>query len=692
MKLYLATLTTLRNGGETNKLCILFAHAFGRFVGLRMSNSGHLLIGTTQVPESRHWDSMPSWFETPHTLEDLRDKLHNYGNTSLMGTLINVDVREVTGDEHKWFNTVGLGTYIVRIINDISYNFVYHDYDKRGRLQRLATSMQTRADSYNNSRRNLAEYKGRRYHESSFLPARNFCKMVGQLVREAILANDSGRFEEVFMDNYDMHDSLHNTVFGSVSTALHDNGLSLNVEELYCGHVGERDNSNRARSGGRMRYFCQDCMENDDVIVFAHDADEYMARDEAYYDDYNDQWLSCAPDDDSYDSDDNERNADRLMSYSTNALDHLEMDSSFTSAPFGNFLMGVELEIVTRDSVNAAVADVRDQLGEDYCICKNDGSLPDGGLEIVTAPRALDEHISKFSNWVISSDYNAWKNGRCGMHVHIDSRAFTSLTLGKFIMFMNAEGNAEFLRKIAGRHPLMDSQARSYCRTETQSELVNPSKALKGKSSDRYTIVNTTCLQRNEASRLGVPYVGERKFNTVELRIFRASLKKERLLAQLEFTHASIMFCRVASMRDLNGVSFLKWLKTTDNRYPHLADWYGVRRRPTAKGAEPAEVKCEDAVPHAVPTEERHDVPYPRVLNCNDDAINFIDRYHLHAVYGAVEDAQVMAQVMYFPYHCDDNRIDTYDVVYVLDRDVAVWRLQPVGHLANTYLTDTTTN
>ena len=123
----------------------------------------------------------------------------------------------------------------------------------------------------------------------------------------------------------------------------------------------------------------------------------------------------------------------------------------------------------------------------------------------------------------------------------------------------------------------------------------NPSKALKGKSMNRYYMVNTTCLRPSEASRLGVQYVGERSFNTIELRVFRASLKKARLLAQIEFTHAAVMFCRVASMRDLNEQGFLTWLKSTDNRYPHLADWYGIRRRAGAKNAAPVAATTADS-------------------------------------------------------------------------------------------------
>jgi hypothetical protein len=208
----------------------------------------------------------------------------------------------------------------------------------------------------------------------------------------------------------------------------------------------------------------------------------------------------------------------------------------------------------------------------------------------------LIEHIEKFKAWNIDSDYYAWNGGKCGMHVHMDSKAFTKLTLGKFIMFINADSNADFIRKLAGRHALRDEQARSYCAVEHQPSMENASKALKGKSNSRYYMVNTTCLRRLEADRLGVQFVGERDFNTIELRIFRASLKKSRLLAQIEFTHAAVMFCRVASMRDLNEQGFLLWLKSTDNRYPHLSDWYGIRRRVGAKNAAPAEFTCDDNI------------------------------------------------------------------------------------------------
>ena len=108
-------------------------------------------------------------------------------------------------------------------------------------------------------------------------------------------------------------------------------------------------------------------------------------------------------------------------------------------------------------------------------------------------------------------------------------------------------------------------------------------------------MVNLQNLSVRESTRLGFgTRFDDGKYDTVELRIFRASLKKERLLAQIEFTHAAVMFCRVASWRELNQANFLKWLKgSAQGLYPHLSDWYGVRRR-TPVCNDGKQAVCED--------------------------------------------------------------------------------------------------
>jgi hypothetical protein len=442
----------------------------------------------------------------------------------------------------------------------------------------------------------------------------------------------------------------------------------MGIVHCDCGHYEDENNTHSVRNDT----WCDSCY--DDNAVYVEDQDEYWPRDDAYYNEGDDCYYSYERNDDDDDDDDEDPDDTPIMSYSTNVLNVLDYPSGITSSHFGEFTMGIELEMTSGESYTESAAEsVRSRLGTSYCIIKHDGSLPHNGFEVVTSPQGLALHIDKFKAWEIDPAYRAWNTGKCGMHVHIDSRAFTQLTVGKFLMFINSSGNVDFIRKIAGRHPSVDDQARSYCAAEHQSILANPKTAVKGKSGERYRMVNMCNLGSREARRLGLSmdnsYNG--KYNTVELRIFRASLKKERLLAQIEFTHASVMFCRVASWRDLNGTSFVKWLKTVAGQYPALTKWYGVRNVHTSTPTviAPAMDTCTDAVPPApwqpADTEDRHDRDYPVHIPYDNEAetlrtwVRRNDLYFRFATYAGSE-------YVYFPYGGGDlDRISEDDVVYM---------------------------
>jgi hypothetical protein len=516
-------------------------------------------------------------------------------------------VEPLTGAERAWFNLEGYALQ-QRLLSLLDSPFYGRKSALIGaRIDRIRRNARIKL-GLDQAREGRADYKGMRIDQSQFMRMRHHYTELGRKVREAIKDQDADEFDSWFADHSNGH-LMERMIeaFPAIETALSDAGVMTNLEMTYCNHVVPTHETHEVRDGGRVRTWCESC--RDDRAVWIEDQEEYWQsddahwseREQAYYSYDRDEELaeSDYDDDDSYNEGRDAEEPNRLMSYMTVVTDFVARDTSFTPSPFGDFLMGVELEMATIGSVSSAVELVRGALGEDYCVCKSDGSLPSGGFEVVTAPRKLSEHIKRFGDWFtagVPSQFSAWDKESCGMHVHIDSRAFTAMTLGKFLMLINASTNVDFIRRIAGRHPNVDKQAREYCAAEEQVHLDNPKHALNGKSTRRYRMVNTTCLKRAEAERLGVQHVGERSFNTIELRIFRSSLKRERLLAQIEFTHAAVMFCRVASYRDLDYSSFIKWLRTTNNTYPNLADWYGVRRRATAKNAAPTELACVDRV------------------------------------------------------------------------------------------------
>ena len=517
-----------------------------------------------------------------------------------------------------------------------------------------------------------ASLKGRFYYMSStYLRARNHFREFGHMVAHFRAGGDKHTIEDIRDAFFDLDSHYHDSrspmdnAHNAATEAADHNCEDLEIVACDCGHY-EREGDEHDVRGDT---WCDSCFSEDAVHVV--DVDEYWPRDDAYYSESRDAYYSYDRDEDDY-NDEPDDDDNPIMSYSTNVLHVLGNECDIRSSHFGEFTMGIELEMTSGDApCDSAAESVRSRLGSSYCIIKHDGSLPHNGFEVVTAPHGLSTHIEKFKAWDIDPAYRAWNTGKCGMHIHIDSRAFTQLTLGKFLMFINSNGNVDFIRKIAGRHPSVDDQARSYCAAEHQSILTNPKQAVKGKSGERYRMVNMMNLGSREALRLGLSldnsYNG--KYNTVELRIFRASLKKERLLAQIEFTHASVMFCRVASWRDLNGTSFVKWLKTVAGQYPALVKWYGVRQVHTSTPTviAPAEATCPDAVPPAPSavssnTSLRHDHDYPLTIPYDSEAETLrswarrSDLFFQFALYSGSE-------YVFFPYGSTDT-ISEGDVVY----------------------------
>lgn len=465
------------------------------------------------------------------------------------------------------------------------------------------------------------EWKGVTYDtgmEDLYLSRKNDFAQLGSMLRKAIgyrkqfiATNDPAKnpeglvadIEELLTDNARI-ESLHSSSSGSTwpetVERLMRETLGSSIGVATCGHFEYTDTTHSVRVGGRRGTYQRWCSECFDArAVLCEDNEEYWAREDAYYSEEDDAYYTHNINDESAEYEDGSR---AIMDYSTNVTNYLKRDPKIVSSPYGEFLMGLEIELTTGSSPRTRVSaakDIRTQLGKDYCVIKNDGSLPDDGFELVTAPRGLAEHIERLSKWNIDPGFRAWDTDRCGLHVHIHSRAFTEMTFGKFLMFLNLDTNAPFLRKLAGRHPIKDAWAARYCAQEGMEILENPKAAVKGKSSERYRIVNVQNLGRGEAERLGLdPFRYAGRYDTVELRIFKASLKKARMLAQVEFAHAAVAFCRVAGYKDLSGTSFLQWLKPNTALYPHLADWYGVRKSKAIKdnNGEPLEKACPDKV------------------------------------------------------------------------------------------------
>jgi hypothetical protein len=224
--------------------------------------------------------------------------------------------------------------------------------------------------------------------------------------------------------------------------------------------------------------------------------------------------------------------------------------------------LGVELEVEADSSFRKAALFAKKVLAG-YAILKSDGSLDDElGFEIVSVPATKDVHVPSRRNqyqsfWNTFFDgasdlMNSWygTDHRCGMHVHLSRRAISHFTLGRMLVFVNERKNLDFICQVAGRAP---NKYHDY-----YPKKILPRGTQYGwNGGGRYEAINLTNL------------------HTYELRIFRGNLSKPGFMKNIEFSHALVMFCREASMRQLESKHFIQWMGEPVQRaeYPFLTAW-----------------------------------------------------------------------------------------------------------------------
>lgn len=188
---------------------------------------------------------------------------------------------------------------------------------------------------------------------------------------------------------------------------------------------------------------------------------------------------------------------------------------------------GIELEIDRGGEIDDNAGKIMNSVNfpMEHIYCKHDGSLDDG-FEIVSHPCTLDYHLNKLG-WdkilrlARQLGYYSHTSGTCGLHIHINRTALGESieeqdnTIGRIVFFFE-----KFWDKILRFSRRTEEQANHWA-SRYGGNHINPKDTLKKvKSSNcgRYMAVNL-----------------ENTF-TVELRIFRGTLRYKTFAATLQFT------------------------------------------------------------------------------------------------------------------------------------------------------------
>ena len=250
---------------------------------------------------------------------------------------------------------------------------------------------------------------------------------------------------------------------------------------------------------------------------------------------------------------------------------------SYRPSPYfigvGKYHLGFELEVEARNGSRYEGAELAQNTLGATAYMKDDGSLSDG-FEIVTHPHTLEKYQKEFKWEVLtklkSEGYRSWNTTSCGLHVHVSRTAFGTggdpwsrgITAGsreKIILARQSHelrfmkliyDNQRQVERIAGR------SNNNYARFSDKGRLVRKVKYGE-QDNGRYSAINT----ENDA--------------TIEVRVFKGSLRKERVLSALEFVTASVEYTRdlkvTAKNQALTWLAFTGYISSNLETYPNLA-------------------------------------------------------------------------------------------------------------------------
>jgi hypothetical protein len=228
-----------------------------------------------------------------------------------------------------------------------------------------------------------------------------------------------------------------------------------------------------------------------------------------------------------------------------------------------NLYMGFELEVECRNAdIDTAAETVIDSFG-DLVYLKEDGSLSHG-FEIVTHPMTLAYAKSLSMDALgelIRQGVRSWNTDTCGLHVHVSRATFTNVA-HQYAFTLLLMRNRALSYVVAGREGNHYARFDKSLRPAIAKWLKTKGDHSRGYPPERYAAVNTG------------------NYATIEVRMFRGSLKRDRVLAALEYVHAAVEYSRSApraandaATEYLSAPAFIQWIRNNRHHYGELCHY-----------------------------------------------------------------------------------------------------------------------
>lgn len=243
------------------------------------------------------------------------------------------------------------------------------------------------------------------------------------------------------------------------------------------------------------------------------------------------------------DADGNCRVCNNLRIYNYGLKPHLQFHSTEADTKSKEALyFGFENEMHF-DNTTAALKELYKCYDPTFLTAKHDGSLPSGSYEVVTQPMTLSYFNKKNLKGLFSK--KPLDHSSCGLHIHVDRRAFISdVHIYKICNFITE--NTIFADIVAGRTA---GEYQSAIKGKVTEVVLKAKKEKRGMRNCRINLTNSA---------------------TIEFRLFDGCTTEHELRYRVEWLHALIKWSEVTGMSQINVANLVVYIIDNRDKYPNI--------------------------------------------------------------------------------------------------------------------------
>ena len=299
----------------------------------------------------------------------------------------------------------------------------------------------------------------------------------------------------------------------------------------------------------RGYYVCDNCREN---YNYCEDCGNYYSDDTEFHEDANGNWYcdNCWEEDEeeyiirSYHNRDlpieylyTEKDLEDKTIYATKDTEHISENM---------LKMGMEIEVENTDNnidSNEMAHMIRNKFPHLKLVFEGDGSLRDGGFEIITQPMTMayirehKEDFKELCKMLSENGFTSHNNGRCGQHIHFSRNFFSDdddKYVGKLQLFFERYKNEIY--RFSRRNNT------SWCAWVSDNAPYNK---------EYFKSSKILCDYAKRNTGHGVAINLEHS-STIEIRVMRGTLKYETMMSNFEFVNSLVHIVKEKPTRQIN--------------------------------------------------------------------------------------------------------------------------------------------